>query len=164
MGPGGNFVVAYQTKVGGFSENIRLSRFNSAGSRLGDHSIAGSSAREMNPSVALDNFGNAVVAYQKLVADNSDIKARRVTGNGAVGGEIDIHSTTANETNPTVALRRDGGLSFVVAYDSNAFGTNRVQVAEVNASNVIVARHDDGGSRSFPALSIDGDGDYLLTY
>src|SRR5262249_24654845 len=36
-------------------------------------------AREQSPSLGLDGSGNAVVAYQKSVAGDFDIKARRVS-------------------------------------------------------------------------------------
>src|SRR5262249_60808731 len=87
MGPAGNFVVAYQTQVGTFDQNIRLNGYSAAGTLLANQQIAGSTARELNPSVALDDFNEAVVVYEKVDGSGfSDIKARRGAGFGGLGG------------------------------------------------------------------------------
>ena len=173
MGPGGNFVVAYQTQVGTLDQNIRLNGYSAAGTLLANQQIAGSTARELNPSVALDDFNEAVVVYEKVDGSGfSDIKARRVSNTGSLrGGEITITSLGGvSEVAPTVAMKRGGvgggPSSFVVAYSifTNGF---KVGVTEVSASDVPVAQgplFGLDGANIAPALSIDGHGNYLLTY
>src|SRR5262245_41534584 len=165
MSSNGKFDVAYQSQLHGVAEeDILLNRYNAAGGLLGSNQVAFTTAREMAPSVSMDDFGNAVVAYQKFVGSDFDIKARRVSSTGVMSSEINIRNTLANETAPTVAMKRSGG-SFVVAYNSTTSGVGRtVQVTEVNASNTIVAQHNLAGNNNGAALSIDAGGDYLLTY
>lgn len=170
MNPNGNeFAIAYQSHVNGSAEeDVHLRWYTTAGSQLGYYYIAHTSARELNPSVAMDNAGNAVVAYQKLVGNDYDIKARRVSRTGIQGDEINIRNTFAQEVSPTVALSRTGG-AFVVAYNSDLLsipGNRTVEVAEVTAANQVVAIHNLPGfpNNGDAALSIDADGDFLLSY
>ena len=159
MTPDGRFDVAYQLQFSGTDDDILMSRYTASGGLLGSQGVATSTGREQAPSVSMDIFGNAVVAYQRLVGNDFDIKARRVSGLGTVGSEINIRNTTNQELNPSVALRRTGG-AFVVAY--NTPGT--VEVAEVTASNTVSAVRNVGTARFGPAVSIDASGRYLATY
>jgi len=165
MAPDGRFDIAYQYQYSTSDDDIYLARYSATGSLLGSHAIATSGAREQAPSVAMNNFGDAVVAYQKLVGGDFDIKAKRVSSGGLVGGEINIRSTLHDELNPSVALSRTGA-SFVVAYDSfgNAPGIG-AHVAEVSASNTITyyPTVDWDWLGTAPAISIDGNGYYFLT-
>jgi hypothetical protein len=165
----GHFDVAYQFKLEGANEeDIILTRFDSAGGRIDDKVIANSTARETNPSVAMDTEGDAVVAYQKFVGSDFDIKAKRVSSLGAMGGEIPISNTPSQELHPTVALSRTGG-AFVVAYDTDLIGVpgNRtVEVAEVTAADGVGFRSNLPAfpNDAAPALSMGIDGKYMLSY
>jgi hypothetical protein len=163
MAPDGRFDIAYQYQFSSSDDDIYLNRYSSGGSNLLGHlAVATSTDREQAPSVSMDNSAHAVVAYQRLVGGDWDIKARRVSD--IVGGELNIRNTLADEFNPSVALNRTDG-SFVVAYDSWTSGTgNHVLVSEVSPSNVVSSPIDLGGFRSDPAISIDGNGVYMLTY
>jgi hypothetical protein len=109
----------------------------------------------------MDNFGNAVVAWQQHGTTGSDIKARRVSSGDTVGPVINIAVTSADEANPTVALRRGGG-GFVVSYDSAGLLTTDVKVAEVSAFDQV--RTLDAGVRFDPYVSINAFDQYILTY
>jgi hypothetical protein len=157
--PDGRIDVAYQLQFSTSDDDVLMARFSASGTPLGTTSVAVSTAREQAPSVSVDDFGNAVVAYQKLVGSDFDIKARRVSSAGIAGSEINIQSTTANETAPSVALNRGGG-GFVVAYN----GASGATVSEVSATDAVLATFSLGFFREGPAVSIDGFGEYLLTY
>jgi hypothetical protein len=159
MAPDGRFDVAYQLQFSTTDDDILMARYAANGALLGTSSVAISTAREQLPSVSMDDSGNAVVAYQKLVGNDFDIKARRVSSAGSVGGEINIQSTLANEGNASVALKRGGG-GFVVSYDS---GSN-VKVTEVSATDAVLATYDAGSQRFGSAVSIDGFDRYTLAY
>jgi hypothetical protein len=158
VSPDGRIDVAYQLQFSSTDDDVLLSRFSSGGALLGTTSVAVSTAREQAPSVSMDNFGNAVVAYQKLVGGDFDIKARRVSSIGSLGSEINIQSTSSDETSPSVALKRGGG-GFVVAYNSSG----HVKATEVSAFDSVLATNDAGSLRSAPAVSIDGFDRYMLT-
>jgi hypothetical protein len=163
----GGLVVAYQLQFSGSDDDILLSRFTLGGSALGTITVAGSTAPEQWPSLAIESDNNAVVAYQKFSSGDWDIKARRVSFPGTVGKEINIRNTSANETNPSVALKAGpagpggGAGSFVVAYNS----FNQVKVTEISPFDAVLAHHDAGLAGSFsPAVSISLSGEYLMTY
>src|SRR5262249_3919739 len=148
MAPDGRFDIAYQYQFSSSDDDIELNRYSSGWSTLlGHHAIAVSTDREQAPSVSMDNSANAVVAYQRLVGSDWDIKARRVSSLGSVGGELNIRSTLAQEYNPSVALNRTDG-SFVVAYDTwSSVAGNHVLVSEVSASDAVASPIDLGAMR-----------------
>src|SRR5262245_791332 len=86
------------------------------------------------PDVAMDNAGNAVVAYQKLIGNDYDIKATRVSSTGTVGTETIVRATTRDEAAPSVALAPTGG-QFVVAY----YAGGQVEAAEMAADDTRLA-------------------------
>ena len=158
MTPDGHFAVAYQLQYSSTDDDVYLNQYSSSGALLDTVAVAISTAREQLPSVSLDVFGNAVVAYQKLVGSSDNIEARRVSSGGALGGEITVRGSSDQETEPSVAVLPDGG-PFVVAYQDN----DHVFVTQVSASNAVVSTADAGSGRSYPSLGMNDHGDYLLT-
>ena len=160
MTPDGRFDVAWEHTFSTNDHDIYMNRYSAFGGLLGAHAISLSSSNDVTPSVSMDNFGNGVVAWER----SGDIKARRISFSGSLGSEINIASSSALETLPSVALKRGGG-GFVVAYES--FTTTprtpaRVKVAEVSAFNTVTTL--DVPLRSAPAVSINAFDNYLLTY
>src|SRR3954470_1713438 len=168
MAPDGRFDVAYQLRFSSSDDDILVNRYGPTGVLFGTNSVATSGEREQAPSISMDNFGNAVVAYQKFdpgflgFGGDWDIKARRISGTTGLlnGGEINIRNTGSDEVLPSVALRRGGSGGFVVGYDRSG----AVEVAEVNGFNTVTAIRNAGSSRSGPAVSISGADFYLLSY
>src|SRR5262249_51345743 len=119
MAPNGSFSIAYQFLSPVTSNDIRLNRYSSSGAMIASGVIvANGPEAEQHPDIAIDNAGNAVVAYQKFIGGDFDIKARRVSSHGVVGAEINIRNTSRDEEGPSVALAPKGG-QFVVAYFVN---------------------------------------------
>jgi hypothetical protein len=129
----------------------------------------------------MDNAGNAVIAYQERHATGGtgnfphlfDITAVRLSSSGVVTSEKSITLSgigdpPVNNVLPSVALAPTGG-SYVVAWDadfSKQGGAQTVEVAEVTGSNVLNFAFILPASPSnfAPALSIAGNGGYLLTF
>ena len=83
-----------------------------------------------------------------------------------LGPVIFLTSTrNAHETEPSVAIRRGGG-SFVVAYNvsSGYVPGNGIQVVEYSATDAVLASHIVSSRAEGPALSIDGQDNYLLSF
>src|SRR5262249_47020999 len=164
------FDIAYQFQPHGSSQAaIILNQYGGNAQLIpnGVHVIS-NSTNSRNPSVATDHVGNAVVVYQRFVGNGFDIKAKRVSTSGAVGGEINVRNSGAQETNPVVAVSPTGG-SFAVAYNTDLFGVpgNRtVELEEFNGADVFQGRANLPGTpnNSSPALSINKSGGYQLTY
>ena len=109
----------------------------------------------------MDNSGNAVVAWQRQIFGNNDVIARRVSASGVLGTETTIAATSFSEESPKVALKRSGG-SYVVVYNGFDQTSEHVRVAEVSASDRVTTY--DAGVRSDASVSINGAGQYLVTY
>jgi hypothetical protein len=89
-----------------------------------------------------------------------------VSSIGGLGGTIAVSTDpAARESHATVALHPTNG-SFVVAYDfvKNP-QTNHLRVTEFSGTSNLAAQFDDFATHDKQgALSIDGKGDYLLTF
>src|SRR2546425_5613539 len=112
----GRFAVAYEIDSGAnLNGDIRLRRYSAAGRLIGTHRISNTFWRpEANPVVAMDDAGNAVVAYEVLVDGDWDIRAAKVTNRGRIGSTIVVQDFAGlDETNPTIAMNRSSG-DFVV--------------------------------------------------
>src|SRR5262249_47776219 len=95
MAPDGSFAIAYQSFSPATSNDIRLNRYAPSGALIASNVlVAGGPDAEQHPDIAIDNAGNAVVAYQEFIGGNIDVKARRVSSLGVVGGEINIRDTS----------------------------------------------------------------------
>jgi hypothetical protein len=166
----GRFDVAYQLQFSSSDDDILVNRYGPTGVLFGTNAVATSGKREQAPSIAMDNFGNAVVAYQKFdpgflgFGGDWDIKARRISGTTGllIGGEINIRNTGSDEVKPSVALNRIGSGGFAVAYQSVSSQPTRALLAEVSALNAVATF--DMGQRFDPAVSIDASNNYLVTY
>jgi hypothetical protein len=164
MAPDGRFDVAYTYAWSGTDNDVRLNRYAADGTLLGVNWVAASGINEQAPSVAMDNYGNAVVAYQKGNVGAWDIKAVRVSSTGTQGGEIDIASTSDDELQPSVALNRTDG-AFAVAYTVlTSSGGVYVDVAEVSPWDRVTDTYNCGAQRYSSSISIDGNGYYMVSY
>jgi len=159
MSPDGRFDVAYQVQVSSTHVEVMASRYTASGGLLEQATIANNAPLSESPKIAMDNQGNAVIAYQTWNGSNWDVAAHRLSNTGVLGNEINVGSTSANETSPSVALEGNAG-AFVVAYDSGA----GVKVSEVNSSNVVIDTFSAGQLRFAPAISINAQNEFLVTY
>lgn len=155
----GRFAIAYQTDAPGRSSDVFLRRYTAAGALVGVNPIAVTADPEQAPSVSLNELGNGVVVYQRTSAGNANIRAKRFTFAGGLSGEINVASTAASETVPSVALQHSGA-KFVVTYNRNL---NTVIDTEVSAANVPVTVANLP-SRYRPSVSIDSRSIYQLAY
>jgi len=92
MSPDGRFDVAYQVQVSNTYVEVMASRYTASGGLLEQATIANNAPLSESPKVAMDNQGNAVIAYQKWVGNNWDVEARRLSGTGLLGGEINARA------------------------------------------------------------------------
>ncbi|MCI0465298.1 MAG: hypothetical protein L0Z62_50900 [Gemmataceae bacterium] len=167
MAPDGRSVIAYQKEYNYPDADIRLARYSASGSLLDHRSMDTSLRRDTNPSVSMDNAGNAVVAWQGNVAFGSDdwaIHARRVSSSGVLGNPLAVwDSINRDDLWPAVALDPTNG-RFAVTFERRASDT-RVLLVEVGADNVVPRSASDlGPDRWSPAISIDGNHFYQVTY
>src|SRR5262249_52097539 len=191
MSPDGRTDLVYQTELqsgGGDGITFNLARYDQSGNLIADAPINQGSPGFLlkvggfNPSIAMDNAGNAVVAYQVFdhgfgTAPFPDLNVHsfRLSSSGTfVGSSSKTMNFSGNETPtvrnnvPSVALSPSGG-AYVVAWDADFTkrgGAQTVEVAEVTGSDVLnfASILPASPSNFQPAVSIAGNGQYLLTY
>ena len=161
MTPDGRFDVAWEHTFSTNDHDIYMNRYSASGGLLGTSYIETSTAFESRPSVSMDDSGNAVVAWQRQIFGNNDVIARRVSASGVLGTETTIAATSFSEESPKVALKPTGG-SYVVVYNGFDQTSEHVRVAEVSASDRVTTY--DAGVRSDASVSINGAGQYVVTY
>jgi hypothetical protein len=161
MTPDGRFDVVYEDILSPQISYIILKQFSATGGLNWTGEPANSNINEVSPSISIDNSGNAVVAWQDGLS-NGVIFASRESASGNIGSQMFIEHATVSEIAPSVALKRTGG-AFVVTYFEQLPGfINATHVAEVSASNQVTVF--SAGNRVSPAVSINGAGQYLVTY
>jgi hypothetical protein len=161
MMPNGQFDVAFVSLPPGAASQIYLARYAFNGTQISLGPLATGlpnlGGGQQAPSIAMDNHGNAVIAYQQLDGNNWDVFASRVDVLNDVS-TITIAATPLNELDPSVALGTGG--AYVVAYQSSS----SVNVAEVSGSNVVFSTQTAGSSRFIPHVSITPRNEFLLAY
>jgi hypothetical protein len=189
--PDGRFFVAYEVGTQAGDHDIILKQFSGGGGTVqATTTVASTAADETLPSVAVNNDGNAVVAWQvhEVVSlqpvfgfgssggpsiDLYYVQARRVPRSGLMqppGPVINIAGSFRTQAfDPVVVLKRgthDAPAPFAVAYDTSSglSFSDTVGVTEVSAADTIQASYVVGAHTAGPALSIDNQGDYVLSY
>ena len=160
----GVVAIAFQQQAGGSDTNIAMARLSTQGSPIDMRAVASTTNRELAPSVGIDANGYAVVAYEyEHNSSDHDICARRVSNAGMLGPLIAVESSTLFQSNPVVALQPTTG-RFVVAYEAGTGAGRSVAVEEFGADDSLLGSYNAGSSRAAPAVSIDGQGNYQVTY
>lgn len=160
MTPDGRFDVAWEQEYSTYDHDIYVSSFSASGLRTTTYTVAFTTAYDTTPSISVDTFGDAVVAW----ASNYDIMARRISAAGSMGSVINITGATPSSTDqlPAVALNKQGG-GFVVTYFSSSVVTgNSSSVAEVSSADHVTTYNI--GAAFELAVSMDAFGDYFVTY
>src|SRR5262249_8758168 len=174
MSATGRFDIAYERQFSGADWDIFASQYDGTGALVhGFIFVNFDSNPEHNPSIAMDNADNAIVAYQEFFGVHSTIVANRLGRDGSVGRNIQVAIFDAfsgiDALNPSVALAPLGG-RFVVAYDTvlrsgTSVGVRADEVAPDDTVRFFGAPPSVGpfdGVSS--AVSIDGFGRYIVTY
>lgn len=135
MSPDGRFAIGYTTSTD--SGDVLLKRYSNTAAPVATHTVAGGAARQLNPRVSMDDNANVMVVWSELVVSSDDIKARRISSGGSVGGLITVASTSnVDEITPDVAYKRNG-TAFVVTYVNRSNNTPRA----VELTNTGTVRH-----------------------
>jgi hypothetical protein len=161
MSPDGRFDVAFEAAFTVNNHDIIVNQYAASGASVSSHVVADTPSTETVPSVSIDNAGNAVIAWQVTTNGNADISARRLSAAGFFGTTKAITSDSLSERNPQVALARTGG-AYVVVYNGTVPAGAHALVAEVSASDKATIL--DAGNRADPSVSINGSGQYVVSY
>jgi hypothetical protein len=173
MLPDGRFAISYtyEYENGPFNRNVWATMYDKDGNLQWGRDVANTSALEWISDIGLDGAGNAVVSYTKNGPGGTDILARRLGASGApLTGEIRVSPEFQFDEGPTLshlAVNRNSG-AFVVAYqhrlDLTRDVVSVVEVSSQAAGNVSTLVQAGFATAYHPSVSMDGDGDYLVTY
>jgi hypothetical protein len=142
LGPGGGFLVAWQSsEAGGIWGDVMAQSFDAEGAPLGSEFRVNTftTMYQIHPSVASDAAGNYVVAWESDSedGDNRGVFARRVDAFGApLGPEFRVNTyTTSDQMGPSVAS--DAAGNFVITWRGTAdYGPSAVFGQRFDASGI----------------------------
>jgi hypothetical protein len=170
MAPDGRFDIAYDMATGSniFQLDIFANQYGTAGNLVrGNIPINTDTAVENFPAIAMDNAGNAVVAYSRVASSGTGIYANRLSSGGAVSGPITIQAPSfANDEFASVALAPTGGRFVVASSGFLGAGLFQHQVTAFASDNTRLATFGPVGafSDSSTAISVDGLDRFFVTY
>lgn len=159
----GSSVVVWVDTFHSNDGDIRAQRFNASGGKVGPEIlVSGSSLDETQPTVAMDNLGNFVVAWRQTQANgDTNVIARRFKSSGTpTGSVVQVGVGTFKEHDPSVAMDAVG--DFVVAYTRDTNNTDPDVFAKrfgssnqlLGVTNVAVTAHAD--DKASVAMTPDG--------
>jgi hypothetical protein len=160
----GRFLIAFQ-----LGNDVRVRKFLADASNSQDVGEINIPNRlEGKPSISMDYWGNAVVAYQAKFAANTgwDVMTRRIDEFGVLGPENTLVQGILAEPLPAVAIDPWNGRVVATYQVNSSSGGSRLWVLEVSASGTATAGYSpfsyQSGTR--PAVSVSGNHRYLVTY
>src|SRR5262249_27020223 len=118
MNGSGQFAVAWTHKYSDTDLDVHVQRFNANGTLSGSEMTPGyTSAKEYEPSVALDSYGNLMVAYTyDYSPTDQDVYVWTQRASGATN-TFTLACTTQNEHAPSLALNAAGQGVVAFEYD-----------------------------------------------
>jgi hypothetical protein len=170
----GDFVVAWTSERDGSGFGVFARRFASTGAPAGGEFQVSTYTYNYqgNPEIGMEDNGDFVVAWESYQDGASyGVFARRFASTGAaLGPELQVNTfTTDLQAGAVVAMDADG--DFVVAWqsylqDGSDYGVFARRHASTGAAlgSEIRVNVRTGSIQSDPAISIDGDGDFLVTW
>lgn len=174
MNATGAFVIAWQSSgQDGDGYGVYAQRFSAAGSPLAAEFKVNTSTTNAQsaPTVAIDNTGDFVIAWQSSLQDLSGdgVFAQRYSAAGAPqGSEFQVNSfTTSNQQFPSVAMDPAG--NFVIAWQSvaqdgsgNGIYAQRFNSAGGSLGSEFGVNVFTTGNQSFPSAASDGSGNFVI--
>jgi hypothetical protein len=147
-------------------------RLDADGAPLGDAFVVNSTTdgNQINPDVAMDNAGNAVVVWESADADGHGIYARRLTAAGVpVGPEFLVNTVvTGQQTQPAVAMNSATG-DFVVVWqgpdaEDEGIYAQRFDAAGVKVGVEFQVNAETDLDQVSAAVSMNAAGQFAVTW
>jgi hypothetical protein len=161
----GTMVEVYQDTGGAISARL----FNSSGGLLRVVSVPGTNFNDSQPTVAMSNNGQFVVAWTDNYYGSGDLDVRAQLFNSSgftVGGTIWVAASTHNESQPSAGMDTYGNFAVAYTYDFGG-GDNDVYVTQFNASGSWVRSFGVAQSsyvEEDPSLDMNILGQFVVAY
>lgn len=178
MNSQGEFVVVWVSEgQNNGGRGIFGQRYNNAGGTIGAEFQVNTQTNgsQLNPSVAIDDTGGFVVAWQSDSDDGDDddgygVYARRFSNIGnPLGDEFLVNQTTdGNQVDPAVATDANGNFTVVWASDQDnndfaIFGQRFNSNGQRNGNEFEISNQNDG-DQTTPAIGLTPTSDYVVAW
>ena len=175
MDAAGNFAIAWVSyRDDSANADVKLRRYNADGTPRDQTEVlvnTNTTGQKSGPSVAMDDDGDFVVAWDGPGAAGFGVYARRYAANGAPKDASEVTITTAgiDPGDPSVAMDADG--DFVIAWNRrDAQATlSEVYVQKFNAAGAPVATEahvnvTTADNQTQQQVAMDDDGDFVVAW
>lgn len=176
MDADGDFVVTWGSwDQDGSSSGIFAQRYGTDGSTVGSEFQVNTQTVDYQsyPSVAMDADGNFVIVWESRNSDyfgtSSGIYAQRYHADGSTaGGEFLVNTNTAfDQIRPRIAMSAEG--DFVITWATVNIGSYGIYAQRYHANgsavgNEFLVNTDTAGYPISPAIAMDVDGDFVITW
>jgi hypothetical protein len=172
MDSSGGFVVAWEdASITG--RDISARRYAADGTALGAAFTVNqtTSGNQLTPRIAMDSAGNFLIVWTgNGSGDNSGVFARLYNAAGtAQTGEVLVNVTTSG-TQELASIAPDPSGGYIVAWsgqgagDSSGVLARRITSAGAISGTEVLINETTSGVQQSPAIAIDPDGDYLISW
>jgi hypothetical protein len=162
----GDFDVAYLYASGNGSgnANVGLKTYSTSGALTRSLTVDSRAGyNDYAPSLSMDYYGNAVVAWYGINGAYRNVYARQVRRTGSEGPTIAVTNTTSQALAPTVAVNPYSG-SFVVTYTVGFSGSKVYEVEYSNTGASKATYYIPSPTTWNGSVSVDGYGHYFWTF
>ncbi|MBK6912341.1 MAG: hypothetical protein IPH11_01145 [Ignavibacteriales bacterium] len=177
MDGSGNFVIVWIDfrNYYDYDSDFYYQRYNSNGEAQGINTKAiiddAGSARQYDPTIAMEGSGNFVIAWQDYRNGNSDIYYQRYNSSGTAQGvntKANDDVVSAYQFSPSISM--DGSDNFVIAWQDYRNGNSDIYYQRYNSSGtaqgVNTKANDDVVSayQWSPSISMDSSGNFVIVW
>jgi hypothetical protein len=172
-GAGGAVITWYDSRNGS-NNDIYAQRINSAGvAQWTANGVAISTAAndQLNPTIASDGAGGAIITWYDYRGGGSDIYAQRINSAGVVQWTADgvaISTAAFNQTYPIIASDSAGGA--IITWNDFRSGGVDIYAQRINSSGVVqwtasgVAISTAANDQAYPTIVSDVTGGAIITW
>jgi hypothetical protein len=175
VAPDGSFLVVWQSQgQDGGGWGVFGQRYDASGNRVGgEFQVNVTTAGDQeNPSVATDGQGDYVVTWQSQGQDGDGwgVFARRYNAAGALGGEVQVNSTTAGDQQNARVAMSSNGTSVVVwqsqGQDGSGWGVfgQRYDSTGSPVGSEFQVNTTTAGDQVDPSVAISAAGAFVATW
>jgi hypothetical protein len=173
MDGAGNFVITWEDHRNG-DWDIYAQRYNSTGTPLDSNfkvNDDGGDADQWYPNIAMDGFGNFIIAWQDYRNGNYDIYTRRYNSTGTSQGsnfKVNDDIGSSDQWHQDIAI--DGSGNFVIAWEDERNWNGDIYIQRYNSSgtrlgsNVKVNDDTESHYQLFPVIAMDHLSNFVVTW
>ncbi len=172
----GSFIITWVDYRNG-KVNIYAQRYNSAGNpmeinfKVNDDT--GTTLAYSSPAIALDGSGNFVITWsgERNNSANLDIYAQRYNPSGIpLGSNFKVNDDTGDIWQESPAIAMDGSGNFIITWRNHRNLNADIYAQRYNSSGNPIGSNfqvnEDIGTpdQAFPAIAVDGSGNFVITW